>query len=65
MQVDSMMFDKLSRCSAVEAASSEEQPAVTRMPGHGYTVVFDPVDGSSIVASNFSVGSIFGIWPGR
>ena len=27
-------------------------------------VAFDPLDGSSIVAANFAVGSIFGIWPG-
>jgi hypothetical protein len=27
-------------------------------------VVFDPLDGSSIVGSNFAVGSIFGVWPG-
>jgi hypothetical protein len=27
-------------------------------------VAFDPLDGSSIVGANFSVGSIFGIWPG-
>lgn len=28
-------------------------------------VVFDPLDGSSIVSANLSVGSIFGIWPGH
>lgn len=27
-------------------------------------VAFDPLDGSSIIAANFAVGSIFGIWPG-
>jgi len=27
-----------------------------------YTVTFDPIDGSSVIDSNFSVGSVFGIW---
>lgn len=27
-------------------------------------VAFDPLDGSSIFAANFAVGSIFGVWPG-
>ena len=27
-------------------------------------MAFDPLDGSSIVDTNFSVGTIFGIWPG-
>jgi len=26
---------------------------------------FDPLDGSSIIDANFSVGSIYGIWPGK
>jgi sedoheptulose-bisphosphatase len=31
--------------------------------GDGYYVTFDPLDGSSIVVNNFTVGSIFAIWP--
>jgi sedoheptulose-bisphosphatase len=27
-------------------------------------VAFDPLDGSSIVDTNFTVGTIFGVWPG-
>lgn len=34
------------------------------MTGDGFSVAFDPLDGSSIVDTNFSVGTIFGIWPG-
>jgi hypothetical protein len=30
-----------------------------------FQVVFDPLDGSSIVGANFAVGSIFGIYPVR
>jgi len=31
----------------------------------GYCCAFDPLDGSSIIDTNFSVGTIFGIWPGN
>lgn len=30
-----------------------------------FSLGFDPLDGSSIIDANFSVGSIFGIWPGK
>ena len=32
-------------------------------PGSGFSVAFDPLDGSSIVDTNFSVGTIFGESP--
>mmetsp|Transcript_24258 Transcript_24258/g.53024 ORF Transcript_24258/g.53024 Transcript_24258/m.53024 type:complete len:306 (+) Transcript_24258:97-1014(+) len=64
VQVDDMIFERLRSCSAVEAASSEERPDIVAMSGRGYTVAFDPLDGSSIVGANFAVGSIFGVWPG-
>jgi sedoheptulose-bisphosphatase len=28
-----------------------------------FIVTFDPLDGSSVIDSNFAVASIFGIWP--
>jgi sedoheptulose-bisphosphatase len=31
----------------------------------GYSVAFDPLDGSSIVGANMAVGSIFGVWRGQ
>ena len=34
------------------------------MGGKGYSVAFDPLDGSSVIDTNFAVGSIWGIWPG-
>jgi len=33
-------------------------------PAGGFSVAFDPLDGSSIVDTNFTVGTIFGVWPG-
>ncbi|GAX80179.1 hypothetical protein CEUSTIGMA_g7617.t1 [Chlamydomonas eustigma] len=64
VEIDEVIFERLRRCTSVEAATSEEQPDLIAMPGKGYTVAFDPLDGSSIMGCNFSVGSIFGIWPG-
>lgn len=34
------------------------------MGGKGYSVAFDPLDGSSIIDTNFAVGTIWGVWPG-
>lgn len=34
------------------------------MGGEGYSVAFDPLDGSSVIDTNFAVGTIFGIWEG-
>jgi fructose-1,6-bisphosphatase len=31
----------------------------------GFSVAFDPLDGSSIVDANFAVGTIMGVWPGN
>jgi sedoheptulose-bisphosphatase len=45
-------------------ACSEEVPEPVNMGGSGYSVAFDPLDGSSIVDTNFAVGTIFGVWPG-
>lgn len=47
-------------------ASEEESEVIYKENGEGaYLVAFDPLDGSSIVDSNFSVGSIFGIYNGE
>lgn len=62
---DSCVFEELRACGAVELASSEEQPVDTELGGSGYSVAFDPLDGSSIIGANWAVGSIFSVWPGR
>ena len=62
----------LARCPSVATASSEEDPierpitkAVEGEAGQEqYTVAFDPLDGSSIIAPNWTVGTIVGIWDG-
>ncbi|KAK2054867.1 fructose-1-6-bisphosphatase [Colletotrichum caudatum] len=75
-----VMRTAIAGCPSVVTASSEEDP-VERPAGRGggeptatgtpaatseeYTVAFDPLDGSSIIAPNWTVGTIVGIWDGR
>jgi sedoheptulose-bisphosphatase len=48
----------------VHSGLSEERSYVTMLDDNGkYIVTFDPLDGSSIVDTNFTIGSIFAIWP--
>lgn len=42
---------------------SEEKPVLNDLGGKEFIVTFDPLDGSSIIGTNFTVGTIFGIWP--
>ena len=63
---DSLIEHRLKELSLVRAIISEEKEEV--MPVHEtghYTVCYDPLDGSSIVDVNLSVGSIFGIYEGH
>lgn len=62
------------RCASVVTASSEEDPVEKTVGHHNhhagaataerYAVAFDPLDGSSIIAPNWTVGTILGIWDG-
>ncbi|KAI1366647.1 sedoheptulose-1,7-bisphosphatase [Xylaria arbuscula] len=71
---------ELAACPAVVTASSEEDPVESDMStttttdnnanadnndDDVYAVAFDPLDGSSIIGPNWSVGSILGVWEGR
>lgn len=48
----------------VHSALSEERSYITQLDDNGkYIVTFDPLDGSSIIDTNFTIGSIFAIWP--
>ena len=49
----------------MEVTSSEEATAEADAGGVGYSVAYDPLDGSSIVSAGWAVGAIFGVWPGR
>merc|ERR1711998_42009 len=61
---DTVIFENLKASGAVATASSEEEPTEVPMGGEGYSVAFDPLDGSSVIDTNFAVGTIWGTWPG-
>lgn len=74
VSTENAMRKALAKCPSVLTASSEEDPV--ERPGNDaqpkgasptsekYTVAFDPLDGSSIIAPNWTVGTIIGIWDG-
>jgi sedoheptulose-bisphosphatase len=64
MLADKLLFEALRYSHVCEYACSEEVPEPVACDGKGFSVAFDPLDGSSIVDTNFAVGTIFGVWPG-
>ena len=72
---DNAVFRAIRDTGVFVIAASEETPVETDVrpssstttedDGPFYSIGFDPLDGSSIIDANFSVGSIFGIWPGK
>lgn len=64
------------RCASVVTASSEEDPVekpvahdaglvtASAAAAERYAVAFDPLDGSSIIGPNWTVGTILGLWDG-
>ncbi|KAF6828671.1 Sedoheptulose-1,7-bisphosphatase, chloroplastic [Colletotrichum musicola] len=72
---EEVMRAAIAGCPTIHTASSEEDPIEKpARPGadadavsgeEEYTVAFDPLDGSSIIAPNWTVGTIVGIWDGR
>jgi len=62
---DQVIEESLSALAHVRAIISEEKDDVLILDEKApYTICYDPLDGSSIVDANFSVGSIFGIYEG-
>lgn len=60
---DAVLMKALRNSGIVRVASSEETPTEVEMAPTGrFSVAFDPLDGSSIVACNWTVGTIIGIW---
>lgn len=77
LATEELIRQALSRCPSVITASSEEDH-VERTVEHAevagsaeglgdekYTVAFDPLDGSSIIGANWTVGAIIGVWEGE
>ena len=69
LATDTAFWDCLRSTGVVSFGCSEEAPDLVPLcqAPHGgpvYAVAWDPLDGSSVVDANFSVGSIVGVWPG-
>ncbi len=60
---NNIIKDHLNESHLVHSFASEEEAALSCLQKEGkYTVVFDPLDGSSLVDANLAIGSIFGIY---
>lgn len=63
IQCDLIIEEELSKLSVIKVIASEEKEKEMIMNPNGeYLIGFDPLDGSSLVDVNLSVGSIFGIY---
>lgn len=63
---DDIIQQHLRESRLVATYISEEQSEVIELKDDApFSVVFDPLDGSSLVDVNFAIGSIFGIYPGK
>ncbi|MBU1667086.1 class 1 fructose-bisphosphatase [bacterium] len=66
VQSDLIIEKAFADVASVKALVSEEKEGVLELSPTGkYTVCYDPLDGSSLVDVNLSVGSIFGIYEGE
>jgi len=54
----------LKTSSVIEIISEEKEDAMPANPNGKYYVAYDPLDGSSLIDVDLSVGSIFGIYKG-
>ncbi len=62
---DEIIRQHLSESRRVASFASEEHDEVIELdPSLPYSVAYDPLDGSSLVDTNFAIGSIFGIYEG-
>jgi len=61
---DNIIRDELMENRLVHSIASEEDATIrTLAPDAPFLVVYDPLDGSSLVDANLAIGSIFGIYP--
>ncbi len=66
VQSDIIIEKAFASVSVVKNLVSEEKEGVLELNADGkYTICYDPLDGSSLVDVNLSVGSIFGIYEGE
>jgi len=66
VQSDIIIEKAFASVAVVKNLVSEEKEGVLKLNDSGtYTICYDPLDGSSLVDVNLSVGSIFGIYKGE
>jgi len=66
IQCDLIIQEEFSKVSSVHTIASEEKEKEMLLNENGkYFVAYDPLDGSSLVDVNLSVGSIYGIYEGE
>ncbi|MCI5969464.1 MAG: fructose-1,6-bisphosphatase [Helicobacter sp.] len=65
VQADLIVQNAFKTLSCVKQICSEEQENAIPLCENGlYSIAYDPLDGSSLMGANLSVGSIFGIYQG-
>lgn len=65
VQANAIAVEELKKSGLVTKLASEEMESIVETSSakpDGFLVVFDPLDGSSLVDVNFAVGSIFGVY---
>jgi fructose-1,6-bisphosphatase I len=65
---DEIFCNHVASTSKVGMFASEEQEGYKEIACEGkecFSVAFDPLDGSSLIDTNFSIGSIFSVFPGK
>ena len=61
---EQVLLDNLEASGRVAVASSHSDQVLRPLGGgpFDYSVAIEPLDGASVVDSNFAVGSVFGVW---
>lgn len=64
IEANNLMIEKLSKCNLIRSIASEENDNIiyTNFKNAPYMITFDPIDGSSNIDVNITVGTIFGIY---
>ncbi len=63
VESDNVIENNFKNIDSIKAISSEEKEELVELNSNGkYLISYDPLDGSSLVDVNLSVGSIFGIY---
>ncbi|WP_297811231.1 class 1 fructose-bisphosphatase [uncultured Helicobacter sp.] len=66
VQADEILQASFKNLKIIQQICSEEQEKAIQLHEKGtYSIAYDPLDGSSLMGANLSVGSIFGIYQGE